>query len=1627
MAITLVFGVMPGEAFLAFAASYAYPEAVTITVTDTEGNPISGADVAFKVDSVANGDGFITGTEKTGEDGVIPVIPADSFVTEDLTISATVTAEGWESMTLEATAVVSGDQDFKVVLTAVDQTPEIPEIPTIEDVTITADGWIYDGSEHPLVTVQAQEGDIVSYKLGAGEYQAEVPAAVYAGEYEITVKVERAGYETYEVLRKVTVSKAQRNLTLTAMEGLIYNGQTQTLAVLNGAGDLTVVWTVGNEAAQNPEATDAGTYQVTAKVAGDDNYHDFEQTVEVVIQPAAISGVRLVIKTGLEYNESAQVLASLTNTEEGDKVTWFIGGVEVAEPVGTGVGAYVVSVKVERANHATLEFDAVTVNIAAGQLNVEGLEISPYTGVYDAENHPAVAVTVPEGHSYQIQYQLVELENDVPVVDEEAWNAEIPEITNAGQYHIAVRVVKDGYHTVYKGTYTARIDKADQTLGFKSFTGAEADMSVAGQTQQSFAAEITGLNSGNFVVYSLTAGESIAAMNPESGMLTVIGAGKIVVNAYIAGNDNFNENSISFTLNVTQIAGSDQKLISFDGDVAYVFGENEGVASNKTVAVKYNNDNGDITYSLVGENTYGLAIKANGEVYISNYDNLAKALVDNSGMVTITVNAQKEAVAGLYGADDASYQITITWMDMGEDPYKVEGDKQSKDANGQTWYATYAIITPAEAYNISFQYPNSFGENPVWITTEGSDSYVVYLQHNRTGGIARYEVPLNLDKTAPEELKITYDKKNFVQKLDEILGFYKDTVTVRVEAKDAGSGVNFFEYVYTVSDGVSDVNQGGEGTVEALYDKENDTYYATFDIPAQFRGNVSFTAVDCVENASTLTDEGYVVVVDKIAPNVEISYNDNIAAKNGEVLNHTRTATIIAKEANFFAEDVQIILSKAETADGPWVPVAHENKFVPGEEADTHVLTIDFVEEGHYKLDVIYTDKSGNVYDAYAEDSFVIDLTDPRVTVDVSSDEKPNGNYFKVARKATIKVIEHNFDPEKFVALVNDKAVSGLKWNHDGDEHTAEYSFKDDGFYTFSVSYVDNANRVASVSYGDSIAPTDFVVDKNPAYGLKVSYPESSFIEVLGQMMGFFKDTVTVRVEAKDATSGVSSFKYAYDVSEDVSNVNRGGEGALEAEYDEATNTYFATFDIPAQFRGLVTFTAVDKANNEATYVDGKIIVVDDKAPVIGVTYEDEADSFHNGIYTKDRKIQVTVEEANWFAEDLKITVFRTDDNGKTWETTPVMAFVSNGDIHTSEQVIFDQDGDYYFVISYTDRSGNQAETYQSEMFTIDKTDPVVTVEVTNNTVFNDKFFQAERSALIKVVEHNFDEAGFVALVNNQPYQGLEWTRSGNTYTATIPFIDDGFYKLNISCKDMAGRTATVSYGDSVAPTDFVVDKTPATELKISYDQKNFVQMVGELLGFYKDTVTVRIEAKDATSGVDFFEYAFDVSKDASSVNQGGKGTLMAVYDETTKTYYAVFDIPAQFRGQITFTAVDYADNKVTLTDEGYVVVVDKIAPGVEISYSDGIQTKAGEVLDHVRTATIVVTEANFFAEDVKIFIGKAETKNGPWVTTAYEPKFVSDKEEDTYILKIPFSENGHYKLDITYADKSGNIYDAYV
>ena len=812
-------------------------------------------------------------------------------------------------------------------------------------------------------------------------------------------------------------------------------------------------------------------------------------------------------------------------------------------------------------------------------------------------------------------------------------------------------------------------------------------------------------------------------------------------------------------------------------------------------------------------------------------------------------------------------------------------------------------------------------------------------------------------------------------------------------------------------------------------------------------------------------------------------------------------ATIKVKEANFFEDDAKITLTRdgKEIYSGPVTKAKSEKGSYSISEwkaagQDTVSCEITFEKDGDYQLNMDYSDSSDNAMEwtsdeyekkngteKYTSNIITVDTVKPQVKVSYDNNSAKNGNYYKNNRTATIRVTERNFRPNEVNFSVISKNVQGKNVNYKYSKlqdwndwklvdkknsvWEAEVPFNVDARYDVSFKYTDLAGHNLEKDFADA-----FIVDKEAPNlnDMKISY--STHIKTWQKVLhaitfGYYsyKEEVEVTLTAKDDISGIDYLTWTYKQEANTSSVNVKERtetiSRKDLTFSEDGKTATGKFKLKAtnkeQFRGSVSFIATDMAGNDSQVKNDseRVNIVDNISPTRQVLYPQakqivDADTLltkseynygegTNSILYYDGDVTVTfkVTEANFYAEDVDIRVNNKEQAPTNWQ--------QSGDTWTGS-ITLSGDGDYVITMTYTDRSTNQMQTYQSEKIVIDTINPVINVSYGNGdvkkTAGERQYFNKVQTATISITEHNFRADDVAAVVTAKDVNGADvsvtdfarylsnrgnWTRNGDVYSANITYDADANYTFDIDYKDLALRNAADYKEDQ-----FTVDKTAPSNLKISYSEPVKNQTIGALpYRFYKQMVTVTISAEDNTSGVDHFVYSYRKASGVSSVNAELIDAALdnAQIKKNGSTFTSSFTIPRsalgsnnQFNGTTDFVAHDTATNTTDLKDSSR-TVVDNISPTASVTYNkpvqevNGISYYSGKI-----DVTVQINEANFYAEDVQISVAK-DGANGNATTASW-----SNNSTDVHTGTFSLSEDGDYIITINYTDRSTNKMETY-
>ena len=160
-------------------------------------------------------------------------------------------------------------------------------------------------------------------------------------------------------------------------------------------------------------------------------------------------------------------------------------------------------------------------------------------------------------------------------------------------------------------------------------------------------------------------------------------------------------------------------------------------------------------------------------------------------------------------------------------------------------------------------------------------------------------------------------------------------------------------------------------------------------------------ACETVDYSGSIAPQHF--VVDKTAPEIAVSYDNNTAA-NTNYYNTKRTATVRITERNF--ETSRLIVNMKASNNGERIEPPSISGWTSNGGVNT--ATIEYENDGFYTFDIAYTDMAGNAAVDFPEQRFYIDTTKPVVSITKIVDESANNDMGNIGFVVTVN--DANFD-----------------------------------------------------------------------------------------------------------------------------------------------------------------------------------------------------------------------------------------------------------------------------------------------------------------------------------------------------------------------------------------------------------------------------------------------------------------------------------------------------------------------------------------------------------------------------------------------------------------------------------------
>lgn len=895
---------------------------------------------------------------------------------------------------------------------------------------------------------------------------------------------------------------------------------------------------------------------------------------------------------------------------------------------------------------------------------------------------------------------------------------------------------------------------------------------------------------------------------------------------------------------------------------------------------------------------------------------------------------------------------------------------------------------------------------------------------------------------------------------------------------DNGSEIDMIEWYYFEEKNTDISNLVPEGIIQGsdlvLFDGK---MTADIKMPIngdeekQYRGYVAFVVIDKAGNRSGTINscKDGIFIVDSISPTLSVSRNDSISERNdiGYYGKNGITYQFEITEDNFDIRDEKnnigvysVTLKNQEdgsiidiTKDGTWIDKA-DHKHVGTYEIKSNNQHGD----GHYLITMEYTDAAQNQLesDVY-EKEFILDTTKPVIQINQDrSSSDPDATI--------IQIIEKNFDPKNIRIKVNGKDLNGNilsqeyldalnkrfneaiqkeeYWQKENasDLHRFTYSDYLNGVYSFEISCLDLSNN-------EETYRSEITIDRELAKVNDVTpSKENHIITTETQNIRFYKNNAEfyLHVSKGDIPIKQIQWKYVKDETAAESNEISDFEWREVDLVNDLTqeDEYKVSLPNDKLYRGYLIVQVIDDYGNMSEcYQDiHNVFVIDSISPILNnVDYTKENRIVNNiSYYNKNVTLTFDLQEANFDASDFHLNVYKNNilmnHQSVNWKEKDRENYIGTYTIT--------QEGDYVIEAHYVDHSGNQMKTFRSKNIVIDKTKPIIQVAYSNQNVIatmqdrdqqNRQYFNADQTSTVTIKEHNFQASDVEfhvyakdvsgnEIADPKLYTRSEWKHNGDEHTIVFTFNGEANYDFDVAYADMATNQA-----DDYAVDYFTVDKTAPKNLSVSYSDSVMDTTIGNIsFGYYNSKTRVTLRAEDNISGVYGIVYSYINAENVSSLNaqllnQAIKESQIT-YSDDHKVATITFDIPRslldrshQFNGTVKFTASDRSRNE-SAREERRRIVVDNITPTIQVGYNDPVnQEDQISYYDGAINGTIMVNEANFYAQDVFVRVSKdGQSSQGIPVNWT---RVGNDEYQGTFTL----SSDGDYIVSVDYADRSGN------
>ena len=1474
---------------------------------------------------------------------------------------------------------------------------------------------IYTSSDDTIATVNS-DGIVTAVKSGTVTITA-TDELSHSITYQVTVESEKQTISfANENLQEVSLGDDYQNVA-TALTTVTYSSSDNTIAEPDNDGKVTL--------------HKAGTVVITATAAAENGYEAASASYILRItakeQVVSFAETAKTVTFGENGNKFTQVATSTADGEADNTVTYSVvsGNDKATVDPSTGevtiIGAGTIEIKATYSGNNVYKPASatytLTVNKASQTISFEG------DGDFTAKIGDEFTAPVLDTNGAPGSGDIVYSSDDSDIADVNATTGEITIGEKEGTVTITATKEADDNYEEATASYTITVSKKSQVITFENGT----EVNVTFNDNNNEYTNIATSNAGGTPTYSVVSGSDKATVDENTGKVTILHAGTIVIKATFAGTTEYAADSATYTINVAKASQT------IEVDTAEIKVDIGQPIEKPTVTLSEKHGTGAITYTSSNRAVATVDINT-GVVTLS--DN------DRTGSTTITV---RKAADDDYKEATTSYTIKVAQWTPENDDYVIT-DGIRTYSNG-VWFTDDVVVKAANGYQVSFDKQNGYTDELTLVTNDTDGTDITFYIKNSENSRAKVELTIKKDETAPT-LQIKYQEKTVWEK---ILTFFGVTHNDKYEVvnSDATSGIASVKYFVDYLDGnETSVVKMSDDELNALEDSVWTNYTEKIEMAPNQVYTIYAKATDNAGNYIYTSTNG--IVHDKAKP--EVNYE---VITEGTLYDDTVYGTKIYDKDI----DVKVLVTDAAPHSGIKT-VTWEITDFAGNSIATDTITVtdkadpnyndleasyDFtldianyaIVDNSFILKVTAEDFSGNVSDEKVE-RYIIDTTVPTVDVSFTDDVdayKKEGNvgYYDGNKEVTIVVTERKelFDNDKATECITLKKLNSdgeivevpslsVTWdnvehatNSDLDTHTAVITFEEDNTYALSFEYKNLALKDAEEK------AMDFVVDKvDPVLTVEAQDANkvANNLGDAGNAYDIYDGDIKVDISVEDAqiSSNIETLEYTVTCYNHIDNgtVTAVKETMSETFTPQALRESGGTITISAEENQaekiVLTVTTTDNCGNSDT--ETRTYAINTQAPTIEVTYDNNAfvnEEGNRGYYKEARTMEVVYTERTDLFDQAKaeaaIDIDALNIAKDAVEVEDISWVTIKGgscyeDTHKAT-VTFENDANYDITISYENALGQEAtlssDSKHPYAFTIDKVAPAITLEYADakpsSVVDGDKgYFNGTRTATIIITEDtSFDADDVVMNItakdadNNdlgKVYEVSEFEvvrddQNGTfTHQATVYYGTDANYTFDISYTDKVLLENTAVQTTATTPYNFAVDiVNPTGEIKIGETSfwRNLLDII-DIFGWFNSNKAEKatITCDDVTSGVKSVEYFRTTDTTLKTADE------LEAAGTTWNPYTEELELPADSKLMIYAKIVDKSGLTTYLSTGGIVIdtnapVLETLKPEITITAENGNDTiYTGDVAVSVDVKEPIVTE-----NTLEIYSGIKEIK----------------------------------------------------